>query len=285
MKKATTALRSYRNHQESAEDRLETMMEEISKEKLQAVLEPENKALKLPKIELREVNGKMVPSTTSRAIAEFTGKEHKHVLDRIEELKSEFVGIDLFIQENDNLVAEISATKLSNGELVDFVKDSYENRGKKYPEFIMTEEFATNVLASFGTAAAVRWKRAFIAEFIKMRDERIELKHENKTLKDIISRERGDVLAELYKLQGKVVDALTPSTVMNGMVSCAYTKAVNIATIGEHKKGQRQHLSEEQALELLKYQIAALHHMLDNRSELKNYDWDSHEEIVPSIKK
>ncbi|WDF83600.1 Rha family transcriptional regulator [Lacticaseibacillus pabuli] len=82
--------------------------------------------------------------TTSLQLAETFGKNHKHVLDSIE-----------------NLVAEKSAAKF-------FAKDTYTSRGKQYPLYYMTRDGFTLLAMGFTGKAALEFKLQYIDAFNSM---------------------------------------------------------------------------------------------------------------------
>lgn len=85
------------------------------------------------------------PVVSSRQIAESFGKEHKHVLDAVK-----------------NLVAENSAAKSM------FHLSSFENRGKKYPMYLMNRDGFSLLAMGFTGKAALAWKLKYIAAFNEM---------------------------------------------------------------------------------------------------------------------
>lgn len=82
---------------------------------------------------------------TSRQIAKDFNKEHKHVLEAIR-----------------NLVAENSAVKNM------IIESSYENRGKQYPEYLLTRDGFSLLVMGFTGARALEWKLKYIEAFNKM---------------------------------------------------------------------------------------------------------------------
>ena len=85
------------------------------------------------------------PVVSSRQIAESFGKEHKHDLDAVK-----------------NLVAENSAAKSM------FHLSSFENRGKKYPMYLMNRDGFSLLAMGFTGKEAVQWKLKYIAAFNEM---------------------------------------------------------------------------------------------------------------------
>ena len=95
---------------------------------------------------IRIENGK--PMASSREVAEHFGKEHKNVLQSIS-----------------NLAAENSATKKM------FLESTYENRGKQYPEYLMTRDGFSLLVMGFTGKSALEWKLKYIAAFNKMEEQ------------------------------------------------------------------------------------------------------------------
>lgn len=89
------------------------------------------------------VNNQAVVS--SRQVAENFGKQHKDVLETIRDI----------------LAAENSAAKF-------FSETTYENRGKEYPEYLMSRDGFTLLAMGFTGLAAMRWKLKYIQAFNEM---------------------------------------------------------------------------------------------------------------------
>ena len=96
---------------------------------------------------------KGVPVVSSRKIAEVFEKEHKNVLQAIEEqLKS--LG---------NFAAEFSAAN--------FLKKTYRNRGRQYPEYLLTKDGFAYVVMGFTGEKASKFKIAYITQYNQMESE------------------------------------------------------------------------------------------------------------------
>lgn len=91
----------------------------------------------------RNNDGELV--VTSRQVAEDFEKMHKHVLETIR-----------------NLVDENSAVKKM------FIESEFENRGKKYPEYLITRDGFSLLVMGFTGAKALQWKLKYIEAFNKM---------------------------------------------------------------------------------------------------------------------
>ena len=87
------------------------------------------------------------PVTTSLIVAEIFEKDHKNVIQSIE-----------------NLVAENSAAKF-------FYKTTYENRGKQYPMYLMNRDGFSLLVMGFTGEKALRFKISFIEAFNKMEQQ------------------------------------------------------------------------------------------------------------------
>ena len=85
------------------------------------------------------------PLTTSHTVAEQFDKKHKHVLEDIRQI----------------LAAENSATKF-------FFETSFNNRGKQYPEYLMTRDGFALLAMGFTGKKALEFKLKFIDAFNRM---------------------------------------------------------------------------------------------------------------------
>ena len=94
----------------------------------------------------RNNSGELVVS--SRQVAEDFEKMHKHVLETIR-----------------NLVDENSAVKKM------FIESEFENRGKKYPEYLITRDGFSLLVMGFTGSKALEWKLKYIEAFNKMEEE------------------------------------------------------------------------------------------------------------------
>lgn len=83
--------------------------------------------------------------TSSKQVAERFGKEHKNVLANIREI----------------LAAENSATKF-------FYENTFDNRGKQYPEYLMTRDGFSLLVMGFTGKEALQWKLKYIEAFNEM---------------------------------------------------------------------------------------------------------------------
>lgn len=92
------------------------------------------------------------PLTTSRTVAEQFDKKHKHVLEDIRQI----------------LAAENSATKF-------FFETSFNNRGKQYPEYLMTRDGFSLLAMGFTGKKALEFKLKFIDAFNRMEETLREL--------------------------------------------------------------------------------------------------------------
>lgn len=82
---------------------------------------------------------------TSRQVAEDFEKMHKHILESIR-----------------NLVAENSAVKSM------FIESEFENRGKMYPEYLLTRDGFSLLVMGFNGSRALEWKLKYIEAFNNM---------------------------------------------------------------------------------------------------------------------
>ncbi len=93
------------------------------------------------------------PVVSSREVAEYFGKEHKNVMQAITKL-----------------VAENSAAKFL------FYEASFENRGKKYPMYLMNRDGFSLLAMGFTGSKAMEWKFKYIAAFNQMEKKLAEQK-------------------------------------------------------------------------------------------------------------
>jgi anti-repressor protein len=89
------------------------------------------------------------PVVSSRQVAENFGKEHKDTLESIRQI----------------LAAENSAAKSM------FFKSAFENRGKQYPEYLMTRDGFTLLAMGFTGKKALEWKIKYIEAFNEMEEK------------------------------------------------------------------------------------------------------------------
>lgn len=106
----------------------------------------ENLKHKHKDVVIKKIDGELV--VTSRQVAEDFEKEHKNVLQTI-----------------NNLVAENSAVKNM------IIESTYENRGKYYPEYLLTRDGFSLLVMGFTGSRALQWKLKYIEAFNKMEQE------------------------------------------------------------------------------------------------------------------
>lgn len=103
-----------------------------------------------PEYELYEQSGK--PFCTSRQIAGTFGKEHKHVLQSIRES----------IETTSKVAADFSAAN--------FIESRFKDRGKFYPEFLLTKDGFSYLAMGFTGKKAAAFKIAYINRFNRMEE-------------------------------------------------------------------------------------------------------------------
>ena len=91
-------------------------------------------------------NGQVV--VNSRRVSEDFGKQHKDVLESIRDI----------------LAAENSATKFFN-------ESTFDNRGKKYPEYLMNRDGFSLLVMGFTGKEALQWKLKYIQAFNEMESQ------------------------------------------------------------------------------------------------------------------
>lgn len=124
---------------------------------------------------LVKITGKQneeILTVSSLDVAEDFEKEHKHILESIR-----------------NLAAENSATKLM------FVETEFENRGKKYPMFIMNRDGFSLLVMGFTGNKALEWKIKYIQAFNEMEKELKRLHKERQQWE--IERAKGVVIRHI----------------------------------------------------------------------------------------
>lgn len=141
-------------------------------------------------IELINENNRIVVS--SRQVADNFRKQHKDVLDSIREI----------------LAAENSATRF-------FFKTEYENRGKKYPEYLMDRDGFTLLAMGFAGKKAMAWKLKYIAAFNSMEEQLKLINQDSYMIKDPVERAKKWVIeqeaaAAALKEKNKVIAQLEP---------------------------------------------------------------------------
>jgi Rha family phage regulatory protein len=143
----------------------------------------ERKDFMLVKIE--EMNKEEILVVSSRDVAEDFGKEHKDILESIR-----------------NLTAENSAVKNM------FIECEYKNeRGRSYPEYLLTRDGFSLLVMGFTGQKALEWKLKYIQAFNMMEKELKRLYEERKQWE--IERAKGvmirHVLTDTIKM--KVADS------------------------------------------------------------------------------
>lgn len=101
-----------------------------------------------PEFNLYEREGE--PLCSSRQVAETFGKDHKHVLQSIRDA----------IETVDSFAAEFSAAN--------FFESRYKDRGKFYPEYLLTKDAFSYIVMGFTGKKAAAFKIAFIDRFNQM---------------------------------------------------------------------------------------------------------------------
>ena len=103
--------------------------------------------------------------TDSRSVADHFGKQHKNVLQTIE-----------------NLAAENPATKFL------FQKTTFENRGKQYPMYLMNRDGFSLLVMGFTGAKALEWKLKYIEAFNAMERKLKEATYDSYMISDPVER-------------------------------------------------------------------------------------------------
>ncbi|MCI1960237.1 MAG: Rha family transcriptional regulator [Clostridia bacterium] len=136
-------------------------------------------------VNITELNNKEeILTVNSRDVANDFEKEHKDVLEKIR-----------------NLTAEFSAAKSM------FIENEYDNRGKKYPEYLLTRDGFSLLVMGFTGQKALEWKLKYIEAFNMMEKELKRVYEERKQWE--IERAKGvlvrHILTDTIKM--KVADS------------------------------------------------------------------------------
>ena len=147
---------------------------------------------------------------SSREVAERFEKEHKHVLETIR-----------------SLVAEKSATKNM------FIESSYINRGKSYPEYLLTRDGFSLLAMGFTGSKALEWKLKYLEAFNKM-EEVIKtggIPHGKELIALAVIEAQ-----KVIESQGRQIQELTPKGIFADSVAASHTTIL----IGELAKILKQ---------------------------------------------
>ncbi|MCC3749689.1 Rha family transcriptional regulator [Rouxiella badensis] len=107
--------------------------------------------------------------TTSRKVADYFGKQHHHIIQKIEKLDCS----DEFLTSN-------------------FSRVTYEHKGNQYVEYEISRDGAMYIIMSFTGKKAAAIKEAFIKAFNWMREKLLEISHS-------YQKERNDLMLEYMK--------------------------------------------------------------------------------------
>ena len=139
-----------------------------------------------------EIGSKSVLATTSLTIAEFTGKEHRHVLRDIRSLISKY---------GEGEIAQPKSGQSNDFNNLDsppvYQESTYkDSSGISRIMYILDETFTTVLLMGFTGKEAIKWKIAFTKEFQRMRAEIAQ-----PVKPRFVERTVGDMLAKSHKRQ------------------------------------------------------------------------------------
>lgn len=164
-------------------------------------------------VKITEQNKEEILTVGSRDIAEDFGKEHKDVLESIR-----------------NLMAENSAVKNM------FIESSYKTeRGRIYPEYLLTRDGFSLLVMGFTGAKALEWKLKYIKAFNEMEKELKRLYNERKKWE--IEREKGVLVRHILTdtIKTKVKDSPSKKFVYPN-----YTKLIYKTIFGKSFKDLQQ---------------------------------------------
>jgi len=164
---------------------------------------------------INKIDGELVVS--SRQIADDFGKKHKHILESIR-----------------NLVDENLAVKFM------FIESEFKNRGKLYPEYLLTRDGFTLIVMGFTGSKALEWKLKYIEAFNKM--ERMLRENTQPVLpRDYLSALKALVASEEEKelMKPKVAyyeSTLRPDTYIKLLTSSEVAKDLGLSAQKLHTK-------------------------------------------------
>ncbi|EIC83974.1 Rha family transcriptional regulator [Serratia sp. M24T3] len=107
--------------------------------------------------------------TTSRKVADYFGKQHHHIIQKIEKL-------------------DCSGEFLTSN----FSRVTYEHKGNQYVEYEISRDGAMYIIMSFTGKKAAAIKEAFIKAFNWMRDKLLEISHS-------YQKDRNELMLEYMK--------------------------------------------------------------------------------------
>jgi Rha family phage regulatory protein len=165
---------------------------------------------------------------SSRKIADVFDRHHKDVLESIR----------ITLDEFNNLAAETSATRFSSQ---NFIEAHYKNRGKKYPEYLLTKDGFTYVAMGFNGPKAAQFKLAYINQFNHMQSQ-LELRDQTRLdfpkLTDAIQKTKPDAKGYHYSNECNMLNRIILG------VTAKEFKAMN--NIDPKQNAVRDYLSQEQ---------------------------------------
>ena len=182
----------------------------------------------LVKIEGQKGEERLVVS--SRQVAEDFEREHRNVLASIRDL----------------LAAEISAAKF-------FYESSYENRGKRYTEYLMNRDGFSLLVMGFSGEQALKWKIKYIQAFNAMEEELKRIAEERKKWE--IERAKGILTRHILTETIKTMIAESPhkkfaysnyTKLIYKVLFNATTKELNEKYGVKARESLRDYLNEEQ---------------------------------------
>lgn len=177
---------------------------------------------------VKGING--VAMVGSRMVAEVFGKRHDHLLRDISNIE----------QEMGNVAPQFW--------VANFKKTTYNNRGKKYPEYLLTKDGFAYVVMGFTGSKAAKFKVDYITRFNQMQDfinSRNDSKIGHKTLSNNLDETLGSsnkwVLPNEFDMINKIVlgkraKAYRESRGITSKVTRDYLNAFEIYAIAELQK-------------------------------------------------
>jgi Rha family phage regulatory protein len=173
-------------------------------------------------VKFEEISGKSIPATTSKVIARVFKKEHYNVIRDIEN----YIESGEFNHLNFEAVTE---------------KDA---KGEERKMYILDEDFTAILIMGFTGKEAIKWKKAYQAQFREMRDKLAE---------DKVKREKGDRFALVDEILKQAIDAKRKEIEGKDSHIGVYVqlaRRVNELAFGKHEVNIRQSMTKEDALRL-----------------------------------
>lgn len=203
------------------------------------------------------------PLTTSLKIAEVFKKQHKHVLESIENI----------IADCAEMASASHSRILGDGVNAPMFQKSFyqaEEGGRNYPMYFMNRDGFTLLAMGFTGKKALKFKLAYINAFNKMEQMLIKLSTEHKTLRD--STKKG-----YRKLTDSIKENVIPIARANGSKTDDKFFYINGANILNSVVGCKPYSRDNLSLTQL--------NMLDQLQDIASLEYQQASQIYHDIKK